>query len=213
MSQCPPKNYFLHTSQLAPLHHTLLHAFTRFNEFSLFLFSFFCSGNHLALSSDPGGGNCHIYINESPINEETLIRVCGGIKTSNGSGVDCISSFFLKIGISVLAPSLVQLFNLSLSLGRFPDSWKMARVAPIFFRDALLTLLFISLFYFERKFLFLATIISWSPCEQLCHAIKCSGKWRLDKMKDQTVKVAVAITERLFQDGIGHLVGHGLRAA
>ena len=39
--------------------------------------------------------------------------------------------FFLKIGISVLAPSLVQLFNLSLSLGRFPDSWKMARVAPI----------------------------------------------------------------------------------
>ena len=29
-------------------------------------------------------------------------------------------------------------------------------------------------------------------------------------MKDQTVKVAVAITERLFQDGIGHgLVGHG----
>ena len=69
----------------------------------------------------------------SPINEETLIRVCGGIKTSNGSGVDCISSFFLKIGISVLAPSLVQLFNLlSLSLGRFQDSWKLARVAPIF---------------------------------------------------------------------------------
>ena len=58
----------------------------------------------------------------SPINEETLIRVRGGIKTSNGSGVDCISSFFLKMGIPVLAPSLVQLFNLSLSLGRFPDS-------------------------------------------------------------------------------------------
>ena len=29
----------------------------------------------------------------SPINEETLIRVCSGTKTSNGSGVDCISSF------------------------------------------------------------------------------------------------------------------------
>ena len=68
----------------------------------------------------------------SPINEETLIRVCSGIKTSNGSGVNCISSFFLKIDISVLAPSLVQLFNLSLSLGRFPDSWKIARVAPSF---------------------------------------------------------------------------------
>ena len=72
----------------------------------------------------------------SPINEETLIRVCGGIKTSNGSGVDCTPSFFLKIGISVLALSLVQLFNLSLSLGRFPDSCKIARVAPIFKDEA-----------------------------------------------------------------------------
>ena len=44
--------------------------------------------------------------------------------------------FFLKIGISVLAPSLVQLFNLSLSLVRFPDSWKMVRVAPIFKDEA-----------------------------------------------------------------------------
>ena len=68
----------------------------------------------------------------SPINEETLIRVCGGIKTSNGSGVDCLPSFFLKIGISVLAPSLAQLFNSSLSLGCFPNSWKIARVAPVF---------------------------------------------------------------------------------
>ena len=66
-----------------------------------------------------------------PINEETWIRVFGSIKTSNGSDVDCISSFFLKIGISVLAHSLEQLFNLFLSLERFRDSWKIARVAPI----------------------------------------------------------------------------------
>ena len=53
----------------------------------------------------------------SPINEETLIRVCGGIKTSNGSGVDCISSFFLKIGISVsigtISRAAVQLIPFS----------------------------------------------------------------------------------------------------
>ena len=105
--------------------------------------SFFCNvGKSLAekiapkpnplLNGEFGGPpSCEPFM-FSPINEETLIRVCGGIKTSNGSGVDCISSFFLKVGISVLAPSLVQLFNLSLSLGRFPDSWKIARVAPIF---------------------------------------------------------------------------------
>ena len=36
-----------------------------------------------------------------------------------------------SVGIEVLAPSLAQLFNLSLSTGRFPNSWKIARVAPI----------------------------------------------------------------------------------
>ena len=32
----------------------------------------------------------------------------------------------------VLASSLSQLLNLSMSIGQFPDSWKVARVAPIY---------------------------------------------------------------------------------
>ena len=32
----------------------------------------------------------------------------------------------------ILASSLIQLFNLSISIGQFPDSWKVARVAPIY---------------------------------------------------------------------------------
>ena len=52
-------------------------------------------------------------------------------KTSKGFGVDNISSFFLKKGMPILASSLSQLFNLSISIGQFPDSWKVARVAPI----------------------------------------------------------------------------------
>ena len=99
--------------------------FLNFQNFRTFLFSFsFHEKGALKM--------IQLRIMFSPINEETLIRVRGGIKTSNGSGVDCISSFFLKLGISVLAPSLVQLFNLFLSLGRFLDSWKIVRVAPIF---------------------------------------------------------------------------------
>ena len=53
-------------------------------------------------------------------------------KTSNGFGLDGISSFFLKAGISILAEPLSQLFNLSLSAGIFPDQWKIARIAPIY---------------------------------------------------------------------------------
>ena len=43
-----------------------------------------------------------------------------------------ISSFFLKTGIEILAPSQIQLFNWFLSVGHFPDNWKTARVASIF---------------------------------------------------------------------------------
>ena len=66
-----------------------------------------------------------------PVNPENVMKECKDFKTSNGYGTDCISVFFLKVGIEVLAPSLAQPFNLSLSTGRFPDSWKIARVAPI----------------------------------------------------------------------------------
>ena len=66
-----------------------------------------------------------------PVSPENVMKACKDVKTSNGYGTDFISVFFLKVGIEVLAPSLAQLFNLSLSTGRFPDSWKIARIAPI----------------------------------------------------------------------------------
>ena len=53
-------------------------------------------------------------------------------KTSKSFGLDLISSYFLKIGMPILASPLCQLFNLSMSQGLFPDSWKIARVAPIY---------------------------------------------------------------------------------
>ena len=56
----------------------------------------------------------------------------GKFKTSKGSGADGIANYFLKIGLSVIAESLCDTFNLSIATGVFPDSWKIARVAPIF---------------------------------------------------------------------------------
>ena len=35
-------------------------------------------------------------------------------------------------GMPILASSLSKIFNLSMSIGRFPDCWKVARVAPIY---------------------------------------------------------------------------------
>ena len=68
----------------------------------------------------------------SPLNKEKVLKAFSKVKTSNGFGTDMISSFFLKTGIEILAASLIQLFNWSMSVGHFPDNWKTARVAPIF---------------------------------------------------------------------------------
>ena len=46
--------------------------------------------------------------------------------------MDSISSFFLKKSMPILANGLCQTFKMSLSTGQFPDSWKVARVTPIY---------------------------------------------------------------------------------
>ena len=53
-------------------------------------------------------------------------------KVSKSFGVDGISSYFLKIGMHVLAPVLSTIFNISILEGVFPSNWKVARVAPIY---------------------------------------------------------------------------------
>ena len=68
----------------------------------------------------------------SPVNAEDLIKAMSKLKSSQGFGMDNISSFFLKKSMPILANGLCQIFNMSLSTGQFPDSWKVARVAPIY---------------------------------------------------------------------------------
>ena len=59
-----------------------------------------------------------------------VVKALNKIKTSHGSGVDNIASYFLKVAFPVISNSLCDILNLSLSSGIFPDSWKVARVAP-----------------------------------------------------------------------------------
>ena len=66
------------------------------------------------------------------IDKGTIEKALNKIKTSHGSGVDNIASYFLKVAFPVISDSLCDILNLSLSSGIFPDSWKVARVAPIF---------------------------------------------------------------------------------
>ena len=54
------------------------------------------------------------------------------MKTSFGSALDTISSFFIRLALPALARSLAYLLNFSIQSGIFPDCWKIARVAPIY---------------------------------------------------------------------------------
>ena len=77
---------------------------------------------------NPEGTKFHF----QPVNSNQVASVLGKFKTSMGFGTDCIANHFLKIGLPIISDSLCDIFNLSIAIGVFPDSWKIARVTPIF---------------------------------------------------------------------------------
>jgi hypothetical protein len=58
--------------------------------------------------------------------------ILSNLDTKKATGPDTISCTFLKQCAGELAPSLTMLFNLSLSCGIVPDSWKLANVIPVY---------------------------------------------------------------------------------
>ena len=66
------------------------------------------------------------------IQDQELRDAVGKLKNSKSFGNDNISSFFLKLALPFVAKSLLKIFNTSFETRKFPDTWKTARVAPIF---------------------------------------------------------------------------------
>ncbi len=107
---------------------------------------FFCSvGSNLSVKipQQPNPLLCGEYkINESTeqptefkfhhVDITTINRALGKMKKSLGFGSDGIASNFLKIAFPVICNSICDIFNFSIFSGSFPESWKIARVAPIF---------------------------------------------------------------------------------
>ena len=105
--------------------------------------SFFCSvGKDLADKIDqvPNpllSGDYEINKNRAEFHFQTTevqqIRdVFAKVKTAKSFGVDNISSYFLKLALPFIENSLAFLFNTSIETSQFPDSWKVARVTPIY---------------------------------------------------------------------------------
>ena len=63
--------------------------------------------------------------------EGEVFDLISSLDASKSSGPDGISARMLKEVSSSVTPPLTKLFNLSLSTGILPDSWKIARIVPI----------------------------------------------------------------------------------
>ena len=59
-------------------------------------------------------------------------KLLSNIKPNKASGPDAIPCRVLKEAASELAPILTDIFATSLSSGKLPADWKLAKVAPVF---------------------------------------------------------------------------------
>ena len=68
----------------------------------------------------------------TPIDPETVYVALRKLNRWKASGVDGITNHLLKICAKHIDVPLAHVFNLSLRSGRFPATWKQARVQPVF---------------------------------------------------------------------------------
>ena len=71
-----------------------------------------------------------------PTNHADILKLLEDVKTSKSAGIDNLAGKFLKEGASVLASPITDLCNLSISLSSFPDDCKIAKLKPLYKKEA-----------------------------------------------------------------------------
>ena len=68
----------------------------------------------------------------SETSAEKILNILKDLNPSKATGIDNLSCKFLKCGADILARPISQLCSLSIKLGLFPRSCKIAKVKPLF---------------------------------------------------------------------------------
>ena len=76
--------------------------------------------------------NSDIEFSFKPVGVETISKIIKELKNKTSAGFDGISSEVLKLGAEALAEPLCNIINLSLKSGKYPTTWKEAKVCPIY---------------------------------------------------------------------------------
>ena len=66
------------------------------------------------------------------LNEESVRKVLLSLRLTSASGPDNIGNTLLKNTADSISKPLTKIFNLSLSVSQFPDSWKRSNICPVF---------------------------------------------------------------------------------
>lgn len=78
----------------------------------------------------------HDTLNSITITQDEVLKAIKSLDINKASGPDLVSPKILKEGMHQLAYPFTKLFNLSLSLKKYPDSWKKANVTAIHKKDS-----------------------------------------------------------------------------
>ena len=64
--------------------------------------------------------------------EEFVTKTLQRLSPTKAAGLDGLNGHFLKIAAPSISSILTRIYNRSISIGVFPDSWKIAKVSPLF---------------------------------------------------------------------------------
>ena len=71
-------------------------------------------------------------LNSINCNEDNVRKILSSLRLSSAAGPDNIGNILLKNTADSICKPLTKIFSLSLSLSRFPDSWKKSNTCPVF---------------------------------------------------------------------------------
>ena len=66
----------------------------------------------------------------------TILKLLKQLNPAKRGGIDNLTGKFLKEGAPVLASPITDLVNLSISLSLFPDDCKIAKLKPLYKKEA-----------------------------------------------------------------------------
>ena len=87
------------------------------------------------------------HFNLASVSENSILTILKSCQVSKAAGLDGLSGHFLKDGAKFLAKPISDLWNLSINSEKFPDSYKVAKLRPLYKKCSLNSLVTTDLYF------------------------------------------------------------------